>query len=140
MLRSPTSSFIAHSFLRKLLCLTLPLFTLFLPTFIVERKAQAIVPPTHIQPQTPPTTGGSNEQVTTRLEVGNVIERELAGGQKHVYQIALTGGQYAGLIIEHRGIDVVARLLRPDGKLMAEFDDELRSQGQERPELVGEEP
>src|SRR5262245_41889069 len=141
MLRPPTSSFIAYSFLRKILYLTLPLFTfLFLPTLIVEQKAQAIVPPRHIQPQTNPTTEGSNEQVTTRLEVGNFIERELAGGQKHVYQIALTGGQYAGLIIEHRGIDVVARLLRPDGKLMAEFDDELRSQGQERPELVAEEP
>ena len=139
MLRPPTSSFISHSFLRKILCPTLLLCTAFLSTFIVERKAQAIIPPTRFQQQAPRTTGGSNEQGTTTLEVGNFIERELAGGQKHIYEITLAAGQYAGVIIEHRGIDVLARLLRPDGKLMAEFDDELRSQGRETPELVAEE-
>jgi hypothetical protein len=85
------------------------------------------------------TTGVSNEQGTTTLEAGNSIERELADGQKHSYRIILAGGQYAGVIIEHRGSDVVARLLGPDGELIAEFDDELRPQGQERPELVAEE-
>jgi tetratricopeptide (TPR) repeat protein len=115
------------------------LCTAFLSTFIVERKAQAIIPPAQFQQQAPGTTGGSNEQGTTTLEAGNFIERELAGGQKHIYEITLAAGQCAGVIIEQRGIDVLARLLRPDGKLMAEFDDELRSQGRETPELVAEE-
>jgi hypothetical protein len=109
MLLSPTSFFVSHSFLRKILCLTLLFFALFLPVLINERGAQATDPPAHLQQQAPPTAGAGNEQGTTALEAGNSIERELAGGQKHSYRITLAGGQFAGIIIEHRGIDVVAR-------------------------------
>ncbi len=70
------------------------------------------------------------------LELGKPIERELAGGQKHRYQITLAEGQYASVVVEQRGIDIVARVLGPDGKQIAEFDDELRPQGREKPELV----
>ena len=123
------------SFLRRILCLTL----LFLPAFVAEPKTQTTTPPAQLQKQSPSATGDGSGQGITVLEAGNVIKRDLTGGQKHSYRITLPKGQYAGLIIEHRGIDVVARLLGPEDKLIAEFDDELRVQGQERPELVAEE-
>jgi tetratricopeptide (TPR) repeat protein len=72
------------------------------------------------------------------LELGKPIERELAGGQSHAYQITLAAGQYLNVIVEQRGIDVVARLQGPDGKLIFEFDSELRKLGQEPVSQVAE--
>src|SRR6185295_17086771 len=40
------------------------------------------------------------------LEPGKPIECELAGEQKHQYQLPLGAGQYAGVIVEQRGIDL----------------------------------
>jgi len=70
--------------------------------------------------------------------MGKPIERELAGGQTHAYQITLAEGQFLNVIVEQRGIDVVVRLLGPDGKLIAEFDSEIRQQGQETVSQVAE--
>jgi len=73
------------------------------------------------------------------LEWDKPIERELAGGQSHSYQLSLDAGQYANLVVDQRGIDVVIRLLGPDGKQIAEFDSESRLRGQESVSLVAEE-
>lgn len=43
----------------------------------------------------------------------------------------LPAGQCANVIVDQRGIDVVAQLLNPDGKLIAEFDSERRKYGRE---------
>src|SRR5437868_6348480 len=74
----------------------------------------------------------------TTLEPGRAVEREMSGAQKQVYQITLNDGQYASLTVEQRGIDVVVQLLAADGKLIAEFDNEGRSVGEEKVELVAE--
>src|SRR5207237_4231361 len=79
-----------------------------------------------------------NAPEVTTLEPGRAVERELAGEEKHVYQLTLTDGQYAGLTVEQRGIDVVVQLLAADGKLIAEFDSEGRSVGEEKVEAVAE--
>src|SRR5512146_530945 len=68
------------------------------------------------------------------LQRGKVIERELAGGQEHLYRIPMATGEYAGLSVDQRGIDVVVQALGPDGKSIADFDAEARLQG---PEFVG---
>jgi CHAT domain-containing protein/Tfp pilus assembly protein PilF len=65
------------------------------------------------------------------LELGKPIERELAGGQSHVYQIALAAGQYLNLVVEQRGIDVVVTLLGPDGKKLIEVDSPNGTEGPE---------
>jgi len=80
-----------------------------------------------------------DNQQARRLEPGNPIERELAGGQSHSYQFALDAGQYARLVVDQRGIDVVAQLLGPDGKQIGEFDSESRLHGQESMSLTPEE-
>jgi CHAT domain-containing protein len=79
----------------------------------------------------------SSQQDMT-LEQGRPAERELAGGQKHVYRIMLDAGQYASIIVEQRGIDVMVRVLKPDGKALAEFDAEFRLNGEEAVEAAAE--
>src|SRR5687767_14603490 len=41
-------------------------------------------------------------QEVSALELGKAVERELAGGQKHSYQITLNKGQYTSLIVEQQ--------------------------------------
>src|SRR2546421_616209 len=88
-------------------------------------------------PQQQSAVAQSAPELTT-LEPGRAIERELAGEEKHVYQFTLAEGQYANVVVEQRGIDVVVQLLAADGKLIAEFDSEGRSVGEEKVEAVAE--
>jgi CHAT domain-containing protein/Tfp pilus assembly protein PilF len=78
------------------------------------------------------------EQSVRRLELGKPIERELAGGQSHDYQLTLADRQYVNLVVDQRGIDVVVKLFGPDSKPIMEFDSESRAQGQESVSLVAE--
>jgi CHAT domain-containing protein/Tfp pilus assembly protein PilF len=72
------------------------------------------------------------------LEPGKSIERELGGGQEHIYQIKLEEGQYARIVVEQRGIDVDLYLEETGGKIILHFDDEYRGQGEEIAEMVAE--
>jgi CHAT domain-containing protein/lipopolysaccharide biosynthesis regulator YciM len=56
------------------------------------------------------------------LVMGNVVVRDLQGGQSHRYRLNLMTNQYLDLIAEQQGVDVVLRLYGPDGKLLAEID------------------
>src|SRR5437763_17023810 len=49
------------------------------------------------------------EPEVTPLKLGVPVERELAGGQSHYFQVSLAAGQYAKVKIEQRGIDVTLR-------------------------------
>ena len=76
-------------------------------------------------------------EVTT-LELGKPVERELSGGQKHAYQIALSEGGYAKVTVDQRGVDVIARLFAADGQLIADIDSERTARGSETVVLVAE--
>lgn len=65
------------------------------------------------------------------LVVGQSIERELAGGQSHLYKITLAAGQYLNAVVEQRGIDAVVTLIGPDGKQLIEIDSPNGTQGPE---------
>jgi CHAT domain-containing protein/Tfp pilus assembly protein PilF len=78
------------------------------------------------------------EKEARLLEPGKPIKRELAGGHSHIYQIRLSAGQFLKVIIEQQGIDVVARLIGPDGEQIMEFDSERGLQGWETVEQVAE--
>lgn len=82
-------------------------------------------------------TGGEKEG--RALEPGKPLKQELAGGQQHIYQIRLSADQFLRVIVEQKGIDVVAQVLGPDGKQIMEFDSESGKQGQESVSLVAEE-
>jgi CHAT domain-containing protein len=54
-------------------------------------------------------------EVTT-LESGNLIERELSGGQRHVYRIPVSEGQYLKVEIRPKGTDVGVWMQSPGGE------------------------
>src|SRR6266487_2896352 len=72
------------------------------------------------------------------LELGKPFETEILGGQTQSYHISASANQFICLTIQQRGIDVDERLFAPDGKLVAQFDSELRAQELERVEFVAE--
>jgi len=82
----------------------------------------------------------SNSAVNTAspLTLGQRLERELGGNESHEYQLTLASDQYANVIIDQRGIDLVVQLLATDGKKVADFDREIRTQGEERIEIVAD--
>src|SRR5262249_47043441 len=53
------------------------------------------------------------------LSLGAPIERELPGGQTHIYRIALSAGQFTLVQVEQRGADVSLAASGPDGKEFA---------------------
>lgn len=130
---------ISSGFIRQSLYLALALFITFSCSLIsagpVQAKVKASASAPLLAQQTSPM---QSAQEVTALELGKPIERELAGGQEHSYKITLAQGQYASVIVEQRGIDVVVRLLGTEGQFIAGFDNEYRSQGEEKVEMVAE--
>jgi tetratricopeptide (TPR) repeat protein len=79
-----------------------------------------------------------DEREARLLEPGKAIKRELAGASTHTYRIRLAADQFLKAVIEQDGIDVVARLIGPDGGQIMEFDSESRLQGRETVSQVAE--
>lgn len=50
------------------------------------------------------------------LEAGVPVERELAEGQRHIYQLTLAEGQYYKVVIRQLGVSVRVSLGQPDGE------------------------
>jgi len=74
----------------------------------------------------------------TRLTVGAAIERELANGEQHAYELDLQADQYASVIVDPRGIHAVASAIGPDGGVISEFVKEDGNYGHEHLEVVAE--
>ena len=72
------------------------------------------------------------------LEAGKPIERRLSGGESHSYQLNVSNGQYARVVVEQKGIDVVVNLFGPDGKLITAVDNPNGSQGAETVHITAE--
>jgi tetratricopeptide (TPR) repeat protein len=72
------------------------------------------------------------------LERGKPIERELKGGDTHTYKIRLALGQCLHFIVDQRGIDVVVRIVGPDGALRGVYDSPTGAQGPESVWLLAE--
>lgn len=70
------------------------------------------------------------------LQPDQTIERRLARGEEHRYQIAMTSGEYARVIVEQRGVDVVVQVRGIDDRPIADFDDEVQRAGQEQVDVV----
>lgn len=65
------------------------------------------------------------------LEQHKPIERELKAKETHAYALPLEAGQFLNAAVNQRGIDLVVRVLAPDGKLIAEIDSPNGTQGDE---------
>lgn len=118
-----------------------PLFLFLLWTFAHSPTAQASSSrESSVQsPSQQQNTAAPSAPEATPLVLGvPASARELSGGQKHIYQLTLTQGQYAKVTVEQRGVDVVAHLLAADGQLCANVDSRRTTEGSERIELVAE--
>lgn len=80
----------------------------------VEPKAHSLRPSL-------PVFQNHNSEVPT-LVPGKIIDHELKGGEVNRFQIRLKARQFLDLSVEQQGIDVVVRLLGPDGKRVTEVD------------------
>jgi CHAT domain-containing protein len=60
------------------------------------------------------------------------ISQSLTGGQQDVYKLKLDAGQNAAIILEQKGIDTEIYVLDPGNNLIAYFNDDYRTQGEER--------
>ncbi len=58
----------------------------------------------------------------TTLAAGKIIERQMAGGETHAFQVALAAGQYLQVITDQHGIDVELRIFDPSGQRLSEMD------------------
>jgi CHAT domain-containing protein len=78
----------------------------------------------------------ANPPEVRKLEAGKPIEREMKGGESHTYQIALATGQYLDVAVEQKGIDVVVRVIAPDGKQLMEVDSPNGTEGREPVQFI----
>src|SRR5262245_46793170 len=119
-------------------------FSLFISSLVVALSENALYrtfgAPAQQPAQAPRDAGNKadDEKESRLLEPGKAIKRELSGAGSHTYRIRLAADQFLKVVIEQDGIDVVARLLGPDGKQIMEFDSEKRLQGRETAPLVAE--
>lgn len=75
-------------------------------------------------------TAPQDEQATT-LEQGKPVEQELSGARVDSYRFTVPEHKYAKVVVEQRGVDVIVQLLDGAGKLLAEYNSDLRLQGEE---------
>src|SRR5918912_1353531 len=63
------------------------------------------------------------QEQASALTVGQPVTRDMRGGEQHTYQLSLSAGQYARVVVEQKGIDVVLALSDADGKpIVGEVD------------------
>ena len=65
------------------------------------------------------------------LESGRRIERDLKGGETHAYSVRLEAWQYAYVVANQKGVDVVVRLFDPSGAMLDEVDSPNGANGPE---------
>lgn len=68
---------------------------------------------------------GLNNQTQSgdkQLESGQPLERQIAGGKSHNYQIRVRAGQFIRVLVEPKGIDLSVSLTMPDGPQVLPID------------------
>ena len=75
--------------------------------------------------------GAQGDKDVRVLEPSKAIDREMAGGQTHTYQITLQAGQFLHVIVEQQGIDVAVALAAPDGQQITEVNLSTGTYGRE---------
>ena len=74
-----------------------------------------------------------------QIKAGQPVAREVRGGEHHSYELRLSAGQHARIVLEQKGIDVVLTLLGADGKPLLEVDNNLSgTRGMEMISVVAE--
>ena len=75
--------------------------------------------------------GTAAAQQPEPLAVGTSIERALAGGESHVFTLALDSGRFVRGQAVQAGIDVLVKVVNPQGDTLARFDSPNGTEGPE---------
>src|SRR5437868_1166574 len=62
------------------------------------------------------------EAALVSLELAKPVERPIAADETHSYTLNLNAGQYAHVVVDQRGVDVVVCVYAPDGAKIAQVD------------------
>ena len=73
-------------------------------------------------PQSAPQHAAQDTGDAPLLVAGTPVERELSGGQTHIYRVRLEAGQYVYAVVEQKSIYVVSTLFGPDHARLVEVD------------------
>lgn len=78
----------------------------------------------------------AEQSIAARLEAGRPIENVLAGGQTQRFGVVLQKKQYASIVFEQRGVDLVITLYGPDDAKLFVTGLTERTEGQERVRFI----
>jgi tetratricopeptide (TPR) repeat protein len=70
------------------------------------------------------------------LTPGAAVEREIAGKERHLYQVSLSAGQFMQAVVEQQGIDLTALICAENGSQLADVDRQSGSWGPESISLI----
>jgi hypothetical protein len=74
------------------------------------------------------------------LQSGLPISRPIGRGQSQRFTLMLDQNQFAQIVVDQRGIDVIVRVFSPDGKPLGEFDSPNGANGPENVPIVAVTP
>ncbi|HEY0726508.1 MAG TPA: PPC domain-containing protein, partial [Pyrinomonadaceae bacterium] len=74
------------------------------------------------------------------LKLGTPVERKLGPTEAHTYGITLEENMYIQLVVEQRGIDLVAHVISPEGSKLGDFDSPNGTDGPEHVSFVAAAP
>jgi hypothetical protein len=74
------------------------------------------------------------------LQSGLPISRPISRGQSQRFTLMLDQNQFAQIVVDQRGIDVIVRVFSPDGKPLGEFDSPNGANGPENVPIVAVTP
>jgi CHAT domain-containing protein len=72
------------------------------------------------------------------LTPGRQMQQELAGQEVQAYRIAMTAGQYAHIVVDQQGIDVVLRVFGPKNEIVGDVDRPTSVRGREAISLIAD--
>jgi CHAT domain-containing protein len=70
------------------------------------------------------------------LDSGSLILRHLSRDEEHRYRLPLSAGEFARVVVEQKGIDVVVQVRDQGDEELDEFQDEIRPDGEETVDVV----
>lgn len=85
-----------------------------------------------------PVSSATKTQDLRPLSPETTQERELAGGQSHQYELALSTNDFVKLTVAQRGIDIALKVTGPNGQPILESDSADGRDGSEEVALVAE--
>ena len=117
----------------KLLRVLVPLLACVLGALVLIPSAH----PQRSQPsQSPPPSPGEAPHQPEKLALRHPVERELGPGRSDVFTVKASAGQFLRVVVEKKGVDVVAEVEDPAGRKLIAADSPSRAFGAEPASLV----